>query len=58
MFGWFKKKPVPSGPITFDFDVLIERPPADVYALVDWGDPLNAKRQLGHTVEGTLSGQN
>ena len=52
MFGWFKKKPVPSGPITFDFDVLIERPPADVYALVDWGDPLNAKRQLGHTVEG------
>ena len=52
MFGWFKKKPVPSGPITFDFDVLIERPPADVYALVDWGDPLNAKRQLGHTIEG------
>ena len=52
MFGMFKKKPVPSGPITFDFDVLIERPAADVYALVDWGDPRNAKRQLGHSVEG------
>ena len=52
MFGMFKKKPVPSGPITFDFDVLIERPPSEVYALVDWGDPRNAKRQLGHSVEG------
>ena len=52
MFGMFKKKPVPSGPITFDFDILIERTPADVYALVDWADPRNAKRQLGHSVEG------
>ena len=52
MFGMFKKKPVPSGPITFDFDVLIERAPADVYALVDWADARNAKRQLGHSVEG------
>ena len=52
MFGIFKRKPVPSGPITFDFDVLIDRPPAEVYALVDWGDPRNAKRQLGHAVTG------
>lgn len=52
MFGMFKKKPVPSGPITFDYDVLIERAPADVYALVDWADARNAKRQLGHSVEG------
>jgi hypothetical protein len=52
MFGMFKKKPVPSGPITFDFDVLIERSPSEVYALVDWGDPRNAKRQLGHFIEG------
>ena len=51
MFGMFKK-PAPSGPMTFDFDVLIERPPAEVYALVDWADPRNAKRQLGHSVEG------
>jgi len=52
MFGMFRKKPVPGGPITFDFDVLIERPPAEVYSLVDWADPRNAKRQLGHSVEG------
>ena len=52
MFGMFKKKPVPGGPITFDFDVMVESPPADVYALVDWADPRNAKRQLGHSVTG------
>ena len=52
MFGLFKKKPVPSGPITFDFDVVIDRPPSEVYRLVDWGDPQNAKRQLGHSVVG------
>ena len=52
MFGMFKKKPVPSGPITFDFDILINRAPEDVYRLVDWGDPQNAKRQLGHMVVG------
>jgi len=52
MFGMFRKKPVPSGPITFDFDVLIERAPVEVYALVDWASPLNAKRQLGHSIEG------
>lgn len=52
MFGMFKKKPVPSGPIPFDFEVMIDRPAADVYPLVDWADPRNAKRQLGHIVEG------
>lgn len=52
MFSLFKKKPVPSGPIPFDFEVLIDRPAAEVYPLVDWADPRNAKRQLGHVVEG------
>jgi len=52
MFSLFKQKPVPSGPIPFDFDVLIDRTAAEVYPLVDWADPLNAKRQLGHAVEG------
>ena len=52
MFGMKKDQPVPSGPIPFDFDVLIDRPVADVYPLVDWSDPANAKRQLGHRVEG------
>lgn len=52
MFSLFKKKPVPSGPIPFDFEVLIDRPAAEVYPLVDWADPRNAKRQLGNVVEG------
>lgn len=52
MFGLFKRRPVQSGPITFDFDILIERPVEEVYPLIDWADPRNAKRQLGHKVEG------
>jgi len=52
MFGIFKKQPVPSGPIPFDFDILIDKPVSEVYPLVDWADPRNAKRQLGHVVEG------
>lgn len=52
MFGFLKKQPVPSGPIPFDFEMLIDKPVAEVYALVDWADPGNAKRQLGHRVEG------
>jgi hypothetical protein len=52
MFGLFKRKTVSPGPIPFDFEIVIERPVADVYALIDWADPKNAKRQLGHRVEG------
>ena len=52
MFGLGRKRMAPTGPVPFDFDILIEKPVADVYALVDWADPLNAKRQLGHRVEG------
>lgn len=50
MFGWFKPKPAPEGPVIFDFDIEIERPASQVYALIDWADPRNAKRQLGHQV--------
>lgn len=50
MFGMFKPKPAPEGPVTIDFDIEIERPAADVYALIDWADPRNAKREVG-TVE-------
>ena len=50
MFGLFKPKPAPEGPIKLTFSVLVERPPADVYPLIDWADPRNAKRQLGHSV--------
>ena len=52
MFGMFEKQPAPSGPITFDFDILIDKPVSDVYPLIDWSAVRNAKRQLGHAVEG------
>ena len=52
MFGFSKKQRAPSGPIPFDFDVLIDKPTCEVYPLVDWADHRNAKRQLGHVVEG------
>ena len=50
MFDFFKRKPAPDGPIQFEVAVEVERPAADVYALIDWADPRNAKRQLGHSI--------
>ena len=50
MFGMFKRNLAPEGPIQFDVAVEVERPAADVYALIDWADPRNSKRQLGHSV--------
>ena len=51
MFGLFKSKPaVPAGPYAFTLSMEIDRPASDVYALVDWADPRNSKRQLGHDV--------
>ena len=50
MFGLFKKKKAPEGPITLSFAVDVERPAEEVYPLIDWADPRNAKRQLGETV--------
>lgn len=47
MFEWFKRKVVSRGPVTVDFDVAITKPAADVYALIDFADPRNAKRHLG-----------
>jgi len=41
----------PVGPFEFSNAVEIERPAADVYALVDWGDARNAKRVPGNRVE-------
>ena len=53
MFGLLKRKPdpAPEGPVQFDVAVEIEKPAAEVYALLDWADPRNAKRQLGHHIE-------
>ncbi len=50
MLGLFKPKPAPEGPVHFDLAVEVHCPVQQVYALVDWGSPRNAKRQLGHEV--------
>lgn len=55
MFGLFRPKPAPEGPVVFELEVLVEKPAADVYALIDWSDERNAKRALGsevHAIEG------
>lgn len=51
MFGRLKRKPDPIGPFEFGHAVEIARPCAEVYGLIDWGDPRNAKRALGNKVE-------
>ena len=52
MFGLFRRKPdlAPEGPIEFDVALEVERSAAEVYALIDWADARNAKRQLGHSI--------
>lgn len=51
MFGIRKRKAEPIGPFEFGYNVAVERPAAEVYALLDWADPRNAKRALGNRVE-------
>src|SRR5918993_1296776 len=52
MFGMFKRKEAePFGPCEFEHSIEIERPAAEVYALVDFSDPRNAKRALGNKLE-------
>lgn len=50
MFGLFRPKLAPAGPVEFRLDIEIARPAADVYPLIDWADPRNAKRELGNSV--------
>ena len=50
MFGLFKPKPAPDGPVIFEFDIEIDKPVEHVYALIDWADERNAKRTLGSEV--------
>ena len=50
MLGLFKPKPAPKGPVEIGFSLEIERPAHEVYALVDWADPRNAKRATGNEV--------
>ena len=51
MFGSLKRKVEPVGPFEFEHSIEIARPAAEIYAMVDFGDPANAKRALGHKVE-------
>jgi hypothetical protein len=53
MFGILKRRQdeEPLGPFQFEHSIEIEKPAAEVYALVDWADPRNAKRALGNKVE-------
>jgi hypothetical protein len=51
MFGFRKPTPAPEGPVQIKVAVEVEKPAAEVYALVDWADARNAKRELGHRVE-------
>ena len=50
MFGLFRKKMAPEGPVEFSLDMEIERPADEVYRLLDWADEMNAKRGEGHRV--------
>ncbi len=51
MFEFLKPKRAPDGPVEFEAAIEIDRPASDVYGLLDWTDPRNAKRELGHRIE-------
>lgn len=51
MFGFLKRKRAPEGPVQFEVAVEVDQSASAVYPLLDWSDPQNAKRQLGHKVE-------
>jgi len=50
MFGLRKPEPAPEGPVEFIVRIEVARPAADVYRLIDWADPANAKVEQGHSV--------
>ena len=50
MFGLFKNKAASQEPIELTAVVPIEATPERVFELVDFADPANAKRELGHEV--------
>lgn len=47
MFGMFKPKMAPEGPVEIEMDCEIERPASEVYAMIDFGDPRHHKAQVG-----------
>lgn len=50
MFGLFKPKLAPDGPVEIGADVEIDKSADEVFALIDWADPRNAKRATGNDV--------
>lgn len=50
MFGLFKPKLAPEGPVEFNFELEINRPASEVYRLLDWSDENNAKRATGSII--------
>ena len=42
MFGLFKSKPAPEGPVDIAMSMDIDAPAEEVYALIDFADPRNA----------------
>ncbi len=50
MLGLFKPKMAPEGPVEMGSEVEIDRSVEEVYALIDWADPRNAKRATGNEV--------
>ena len=58
MFGLFKRQMAPEGPFAFTDQIRIERPATDVYQLLDFADPMNAKIAQGHMLRpGEAPGQ-
>lgn len=51
MFGTLKRGADPLGPFEFAHNVDIGKPAGEVYPLLDWADPRNAKRALGNKIE-------
>ena len=56
MFGLFKKKMAPKEPVELAVVVPIDAAPERFFELVDFSDPANAKRELGHEVRQTGDG--
>ncbi len=47
MFGLFKPKMAPEGPVEIEMDAEIERSAEDVYAMVNFADPRHHKAEVG-----------
>lgn len=50
MLPFLRKRSIPTGPHEFGAEIEIERPASEVYPLLDFADPSNAKRELGDKV--------